>query len=143
MKLSRWALAAVFLAVGLGLMQESRGASIQPNQSGTPNGSFETTVITSSTANVTGFSSREGVLYGFKLLATSANATCQLSDTTTFGVAGGTGNGTMTQGVFIDEGGEATQWDTYESIWPLPYSLQTGLTVVIANGNVTIYHDVR
>ena len=132
------------LSVGLGIavllgaaVHEARAVSIWSNRGGMPNGTYETTVVSTFTENVSGFGANT-VLYGFKLLATGNSARCALYDT-----ADVTAANAATQGIYIDEGGEATQWDTYESLWPAPYVLQTGLTVDVQNGIVTIVHDVK
>ena len=133
-----WRTLALALLVGViasAAVKEALAVSILPNQIGTPNGSFETTVFTSNSLAASNFG--EGtVLYGFKVLASSASAVCGLYDAITWATAIGT------QGRYIDEGGEATQWDTYESAWIVPYRLGTGLTV-ITNAQCTVYHDVR
>ena len=129
--------AVLVVPAALAAVNDARSASIVPNQTGSGGGTFETTVITVDTESVTGFNNTSSkVLYGFKILANVANAVCGLYDTAALETAG------TTQGVFIDEGGEATQWDTYDSVWVTPYELQTALTV-ITNANCTIYHDVR
>ena len=132
-------LLGVLGVVGLGLLlaHDAGAVLIHPNQAGLPNGSYETTAVTASGSSdaISGFTTG-GVLYGVRLFAIRANASYVLYDAAT------AANST-TQGVFIDEGGEATQWDSYESIWPLPYVLVTGLSASVVNGNLTIYHDVR
>ena len=105
------------------------------------NGPFETTVVSDAATGiapsvVSGFGTGN-ILYGFKVFATGSNGVASLYDTATFY------NTSNTQGIFIDEGGTATQSNVYQSDWTQPYLLVTGLTVISDNSVVTIYHDEK
>lgn len=101
-------------------------------------GNFETTIQTavSGGAVVSGFGNGN-ILYGFSVVPTAANGWCALYD------ASATSSIANTQGVFIDEGGSASQTAVYQSLWPAPYRLQTGLVVECVNAKAIIYHDVK
>lgn len=120
------------LALVAGLVAPARAAQTAALPTAAA-GTFETTAVTSSGA-VSGFGPGN-ILYGFSVLSGSSGGEAGLYDTT--GVA------TTTQGVFIDEGGAATQYNTFKSDWPSPYRLVTGLTVVVNAATAIIYHDVR
>ena len=111
--------------------ESSRVGTLPPALNGQ---TFETTVVTEDTASVGNFGP-DRVIYGFTIHASSAGAECGLYDVATLQGA------LATQGVYIDEGGEATQYDTFPSNWPSPYRLKTDLTVIVNNGACTIYHD--
>ena len=99
-------------------------------------GTFETTVVTDSTASVGTFGPGD-IIYGFKMVADDAADACGLYDTATLG---GTA---VTQGVFIDELVQDTDNRQLESDWPAPYQLATDLTVVTNAAACIIYHDVK
>ena len=136
----RWVLLGVLLAlIGLAHMRNVRadvGASFTENLPSSGAGTFETTVVTSSTSSVGTFNPND-LLYGFKVWASSAGGVAGLYDTASVQTAA------VTQGIFIDEGGEATQYDVWQSSWPSPYKLVTDLTVVLSGATVVIYHDVK
>lgn len=102
-------------------------------------GTFETTWVGSFTAN---FATPSGfgpgnILYGFDVLTTAASGWCALYD------ASSTSSVATTQGIFIDEGREATSTDPWVNVWPAPYRLQTGLVVECVDAKAIIYHDVK
>ena len=127
----RWGIAMAVLSL---LAVPSAWASSVQELIQANTGTFETTVVTVSTASVGNFAPGN-TIYGFKLYADDAADKCGLYDVATLG---GTA---VTQGVFIDELSEPTDEDTLESDWPAPYKLVTDLTVV-TNGICVIYHDV-
>ena len=105
-------------------------------------GPFETTVVAdpatggSDPTLVSGFNAGT-ILYGFKVITVTTTGVAGLYDTATLT------NTAVTQGIFIDEGGTATVGNTWQSDWPAPYKLVTGLVTVQNNCDVVIYHDVK
>ena len=136
--MGRWSVKVAMLVVGVALCATVSYAGWSQRVGELANasvGTFETTVVTSSSV-LSGFSNGS-ILYGFTTHASAASSECGLYDTNSLGTA------TATQGVFIDEGGEASQYDTFQSNWPSPYRLQIGLAVVVNAGTCVVYHDVR
>lgn len=129
-------LAGIAMLAALGLYGRTAFADHIGRLPNAQEGTFQTDVFTSSQANISGFGIGNK-LYGFRVHATSANAECGLYDVATLGLA------TTTQGIFIDEGGAATQYNDSDSAWAAPYSIKTALTVVVTNGACIVYHDVR
>lgn len=135
-RMKAWGI-GVALAVGAGLLLTHQ-VNADNSRVGTPptiaTGTFQTTGISTNTANLANIRARSAV-FGFSVNATSANAQCGLYDSTTLGGAG------MGAAVFIDEGGKATQWDTFQSNWPGPYQIINGLTVLVVNGTCIVYRE--
>lgn len=140
MKWMAWV--AVVGLVAFASIREALAITIWPNQSGAPNGSFETTVATVST-NSLGSLGTGNVIYGWKVFAAAASAWGAIYDSATLPA---TLVASRVQGTFIDEGGEATAFDVWESSWPMPYRLVTDLSVEVGGAAdtsvVTVAHDV-
>ena len=99
-------------------------------------GGFETTLVVGS-ANFSasiGTFGPDNIIFGFSVLVTTDGGVCGLYDVATVQGA------TEAQGVFIDEGGGASDGDVFQSDWYGPYTLVTDLTVLCTNANAIIYH---
>lgn len=104
-------------------------------------GTFETTVVdcsaNNSTSNSIGTFIAGQKLYGFSVIAKVAGGGITLQDAATFTA------GSTTQGIFIDEGIEATDEDRTDFFWPAPYVLVTDLSVGCSTAIGIIYHDPK
>lgn len=124
---------AVFLAFGTYVF-----AGESPRVGNLPNAGigdeFETTLVKVNTASAGSFGPGS-IIYGFSVHPTSANGGCGLYDTASLTSAH------ETQGIFIDEGGNDGDEETFQSNWPAPYRLVTDLTVVCSSANAIIYHS--
>lgn len=98
---------------------------------GTSSSPIKTVTVVATTAGVSPFTAGSYIL-GFKLYANDANDMCGLYDATTLG--------TSTNSTVIDELIEASDETVDLQIWPMPYKLTTGLTVV-TNGICVIYYQ--
>jgi len=76
------------------------------------------------------------LILGFKLIATSASANCDLYDTTS--IAGKTRP--QVQALVIDELAEVSANGTAIQIWPNPYRVVTGLSAGVVNGTCIVYY---
>ena len=94
-------------------------------------GEHFTALVVSSDTNSVGTIIQGNQLLGFKLVATGSNATCGLYDSATTPASGTTS--------LVDELYEATSGMTDLHIWPMPYVVQTDLSVVVKNGVCIIY----
>lgn len=129
------ALIAVSVMASAAWAESARVGQLVQAQTGT----FETTYVNPApgVSLVSGFGNGS-IIYGFSVYPTAANGYCALYDTATSTVSPAT-----TQGVFIDEGGDATALDPWMSSWPAPYKLQNGLLVECIGARATIFHDVK
>ena len=129
------ALAAGLLVPGLAFAESPRVGQLPEGISGT----FETTVI-SSDGLVSGLSAGS-IVYGFTTNATAATGDCGLYDADTVAEVADASS-SVAQGLFIDEGSEATSGDSHQSLWPSPYKLTDGLFVIATDADCVIYHGV-
>ena len=126
------------LVLGLGVAPVWADFAAQGGEIGSDSTPMKTVVVTVSGATQSTHSNSVGnfganmLIYGFKLLASGTNATCQLWDAATVPNSGTTG--------FIDEQAEATAGETDLQIWPSPFKLTTDLSVLAENGTCIIYY---
>jgi len=97
---------------------------------------FETTLVSADTMNVGSFG--EGtVIYGFKVVATTAKDGCGLYDSSS-----SDGSVAFLATNLIDEVLEASAGASRGSTWPAPYVLNNGLAVVVAGtADCIIFHN--
>lgn len=161
MKLKRLAVSAAVFAVVLGLvvggfLTNSAKAAVS-NKPSINVGEFRSFVFSATTAIPYAHSSSDtaaqilvmtgenapaagNVLFGFSVYASTAGATAALYDAAkTLDVA----TAALERTKFIDEIGEATQYDTFYSDWPAPRKLVNGLVIITTNTPcvVSIYKE--
>lgn len=94
------------------------------------NDTLHTVIVTSDTSSAGNLGPGD-LIYGFKVLATTAGGACDLIDSSS--------HQTITTG-YIAELREATQHDIVIQMFPWPYSLVTDLSVDVTTATCEIYY---